>query len=169
MNRRVRILMMTLAVALAARANAADPPQSAPKAAQNGQDRAALEKAFAEKMTGATLVGRFTVAGKDNVEPKPERYELGAVTKLEGDKWLFTARINYGDTDVNLPIPLTVVWAGDTPIITLTNETIPGLGTFTVRVMFHGDRYAGTWQHDQLGGHLFGTIQPAEKKEAPRQ
>lgn len=169
MNRCVCTLMMTLAIALAARVNAADPPQSAPKVAHEGQDRATLEKAFAEKMTGAMLIGRFTVAGKEDVEPKPERYELGAVTKLEGDKWLFTARIKYGETDVNLPIPLTMVWAGDTPVITLTNETIPGLGTFTVRVMFHGDRYAGTWQHDKVGGHLFGTIQPAEKKATPKQ
>ena len=35
----------------------------------------------------------------------------------------------------------------DTPIILMTDATIPGMGTFTARVFFHGDLYAGTWEH----------------------
>ena len=56
--------------------------------------------------------------------------------------------------------------AGDTPIITLTNLEIPGLGTFTSRVIIYEGRYAGTWQHGDVGGHLFGRIEklPAERK-----
>ena len=49
--------------------------------------------------------------------------------------------------------------AGDTPVITLTHVVVPGLGTFTSRVMVYGDRYAGTWQHDKVGGHLWGHIE----------
>jgi len=60
---------------------------------------------------------------------------------------------------------LQVKWAGDTPVITLTNLTIPGLGTFTSRVMIYGDRYAGTWQHDKTGGHLWGKIVKIDKPE----
>jgi hypothetical protein len=33
-----------------------------------------------------------------------------------------------------VPIPLIVRWAGDTPVITLTDLTIPGVGTFTTRL-----------------------------------
>ncbi len=50
-------------------------------------------------------------------------------------------------------------------MVSLTDLTIPGLGTFTARVLFYEDRYAGTWQHGKVGGHMFGKIQPAEKSQ----
>jgi hypothetical protein len=130
-------------------------------------DRAKLEAAFSKKMTGATLVGSFTVDGKnDGKAPKAERYELGDVKKLKGDTWLFTAKLKYGKKDVKIAIPLslTVKWAGDTPVITMTDFSIPTMGTFTARVLFYGDRYVGTWQHGKVGGHMFGKIEPAKAK-----
>jgi hypothetical protein len=66
---------------------------------------------------------------------------------------------------VKLPVPLEVFWAGDTPVITLTHAAVPGMGTFTSRVMIYGDRYAGTWQHDKFGGHMWGKIEHGEKSE----
>jgi len=39
------------------------------------------------------------------------------------------------------------------------------MGTFTSRVMIYGDRYAGTWQHDKFGGHMWGKIEHGEKSE----
>jgi hypothetical protein len=59
-------------------------------------------------------------------------------------------------------MPLEIKWAGDTPIITLTNMAIPGLGTFTARVLIYDNRYAGTWQHGPVGGNLFGKIEKAK-------
>jgi hypothetical protein len=50
-------------------------------------------------------------------------------------------------------------FAGDTPMISMTDHTIPALGTFSVRVFFYGDRYSGTWQHGTFGGHMFGNIE----------
>jgi hypothetical protein len=76
---------------------------------------------------------------------------------------VFLARIKYGKNDVKIPITLQVLWAGDTPMISMTDITIPGMGTFTARVMFHGDRYAGTWQHGKVGGHMWGMIDKSEK------
>lgn len=128
-------------------------------------DRAALEKEFSEKLTGATLVGTFSIVGRDT--NKPERYEIASAKKLAGDDWVITARIKYGDKDVNVPIVVKVYWADDTPMISLTNLTIPGLGTFTSRVMFYGDRYAGTWQHDKVGGHLWGLVEKTANGEKP--
>ena len=55
-----------------------------------------------------------------------------------------------------------MLWAGDTPMVSLTDLTVPMLGSFTVRVIFYGDRYAGTWQHDAVGGHLFGVIEKVQ-------
>jgi hypothetical protein len=125
--------------------------------------REELEKAFSDKMTGSVLVGHYSVVGKDAKPANPERYDLKKVAKVRDDLWMFEARIKYGQTDVTLPLVLRVVWAEDTPMITLTDATLPGLGAaFSSRVIFHGDRYAGTWQHGKVGGHLWGTIEQAE-------
>lgn len=125
-----------------------------------------LEKAFAEKMTGAVLVGTFTVRGKtDGNPPKTERYTVSKATRVPGTdaKWVFAARIQYGDKDYTVPVPVDVFWAGDTPVISLTDLTIPGYGTFTSRVMIYGDQYAGTWQHGDAGGHMWGRIEREAK------
>lgn len=144
--------------------NQQDAPQP-PAAASDSTDRDALEKAFEEKLSGCALVGVFSVDGKaQDAEkpPRPERYEISKVTKLRDDYWTFNARVKYGKTDVTVPITLKVLWAGDTPMISMTNLTIPGLGTFTCRVFFYEDRYAGTWQHGNVGGHMWGKIESNE-------
>lgn len=124
--------------------------------------REELEKAFAERMTGTVLVGNYSVVGKEAKPSNPERYELKKVSKFAEDVWTFEARIKYGKTDVTLPLTLRMIWAEDTPMITLTNATLPGLGSaFGARVIFHGDLYAGTWQHGNVSGHLWGTIEKA--------
>jgi hypothetical protein len=41
----------------------------------------------------------------------------------------------------------------------LDRVTIPALGTFSARVVLDEGRYAGTWSHDDKGGHLFGVIE----------
>ena len=91
------------------------------------------------------------------VPARPDRYDISSVDKVGPDQWRFTARLSYGN--VSLPFVVTMVWAGDTPMITMTDVTIPTLGTFTARVFFYGDRYSGTWQHGQVGGHMSGRIE----------
>jgi hypothetical protein len=126
-----------------------------------------LNKKLAADLTNVKLIGSFTVSGKENEAPKDEEYTITSALKLpEPDLWLLKARIKYGKTDQTLPVPLEIKWAGDTPVITLTNLEIPGLGTFTSRVVIYEGRYAGTWQHGDVGGHLFGRIEklPAAEK-----
>ena len=118
-----------------------------------------LERRFAEQMTGAALVGRFTVAGREDRQANPERYDISTMEKVGDDQWRLSTRIRYGSVDATVPMVLTVKWAGDTPMITITDFSIPSMGTFTARVLFYGDRYAGTWQHGTVGGHLFGRIE----------
>jgi hypothetical protein len=140
----------------------ADEP--AKKSAETGQEESI--KKLEETLTGAKLIGQFTVTGREAREPKAEEYTIVSATKLpEGDVWLIKARIKYGDKDVTAPMPLEIKWAGDTPMITLTNMAIPGLGTFSSRVLIYENRYAGTWQHGQVGGHLFGRIETAKTGE----
>ena len=100
-------------------------------------------KAFETLMTNARLVGQFTVMGRGDGDGRKEEYTIESVKKVpNGDFWLFKARIKYGGTDMTLPMPLEVKWAGDTPVITLTETTLPGLGTFSARVVIHANQYA---------------------------
>ncbi len=154
-----------------ASARAADEPKSVPaRSPENNSsgaaDQAALEKKFAEDLSGVVFAGSYsvTVDGKETPAAM-EKYTINRVSKVKDkeDTWLFVTRIQYGKTDVEIPLALQVKWAGDTPVITLTNLTIPGLGTFTSRVMIYGDRYAGTWQHGKTGGHLWGRLEKIDK------
>lgn len=122
---------------------------------------AALEKS----LTGATLVGNFTVTGRETIELTKERYELQGVQHVEGEMWLFQARIRYGEHDVALPLTLPVRWAGDTPVICVDKMGFPGLGTYTARVMIYDDHYAGLWSGGDHGGHLFGIVEKASEKK----
>ncbi len=158
----VPILLAMLALLATPAAGGAAPPGEEPPAPATAEMNDA-ERAFSERLAGALLTGRFTVDGETDA-PKAERYEIIAATKAGEHDWVIVARIQYGQNDVRVPIPVKVHWAGDTPVLSLTDLTIPGLGTFTSRVMFYGDRYAGTWQHGEKGGHLYGTIGKVEKE-----
>lgn len=125
------------------------------------------EQAFVELLSGSALVGQFTVDGRENGDNKPERYGIARVIKVEDDDWIVEAQITYGDTDVRVPVPVKVNWAGDTAVLSVTDLEIPLVGGgFTSRVVFYGDRYAGTWQHNQVGGHMFGKIEREDSDEA---
>jgi hypothetical protein len=115
-----------------------------------------LERQFSEKLTGATLAGHFSERRSEGV--KEDRYDIEKVSKIAGDKWLIQARIRYGSRDVTVPVPITVRWAGDTPVLQLTDVDVPGMGSFTVRLLIYGDRYAGTWDGKDHGGEMSGRI-----------
>ncbi len=119
----------------------------------------ASEQRFVDLLDQTALVGHFSIDGKDLNDLKKERYEIESVKKFKDDLWTFNARIKYGNTDLKIPMVLKVVWADDTPMISMTDVQIPGLGTFTARVIFYGDRYAGTWQHGAVGGHMWGSLE----------
>ena len=129
--------------------------------------QARLFKKFESTLTNAVLTGQFTVVGKES-PPRKESYTILSIRKMpQGDLWVFTARIKYGKRDMTLPMPIPVKWAGDTPVISLDNLTLPGLGTFSAHVVIDGSKYAGTWAHGKVGGHMFGTIAPAKPKPKP--
>lgn len=124
---------------------------------------------FEKMMNGIAMVGTFTIVkpgqnDEEGKEPKlhQDRYEIQKVKKMkDGDYWIIQARIKYGDKDRMFPVPVEVKWAGKTPVITVDNLTIPGMGTFDARVLISGKRYAGTWRHDAVVGHMFGMLEKA--------
>ena len=116
-----------------------------------------LDRKFQEMMRGVTLVGRSTRLNDDKIIGQ-EKYVIEKVSKLTGETWLLQARMQYGGHDWPVPIPVVIKWAGDTPVITLTDLSIPGKGTFTARVVLYGGQYAGTWSAKDHGGQIFGKI-----------
>lgn len=139
-------------------------------------DSRTKEEAFEDAMRGAVLEGHFTVSSRDGqpdqadsgdeaVRLRTERYELQRVVHFAGDMWTFMARIQFGEHDVTVPVPVKVVWAGDTPMASVTDLGLPGLGTYTARVVFYRDSYAGMWSGREHGGHLFGRIVRPDPEE----
>ena len=110
--------------------------------------RAGLERQFAERMRDVTMVGTFTVAGREGRSPEPDRYEIASVRKVGENSWQFNARMDCcgqaGKAGIPIVVPMRFV--GDTPVIMMTDTSLPGVGTFTVRVFFYGDRYAAPGQ-----------------------
>ena len=123
-----------------------------------------LERQFAERMRNVTMVGSSTGADPEDRTPRSERYDIASVEKVGDNLWRFSASMQCCGVNGTIPVVVPMRWNGDTPMIMMTDTSLPGLGTFTVRVFFYGDRYAGTWQHGTAGGHMSGRI---EKKTEP--
>ena len=130
---------------------------------------------FTARMTEVSLVGRFTVdaAGRDGDLPRKDRYEIASIEQVRGNQFRVNARIAYPKADgekvdITVPILVNIDFASGTPLLSVTDLKIPLLGEgFSSRVVFDGDRYAGTWQHGKVGGHMWGRIEPIEPDTTP--
>ncbi|MEQ1829867.1 MAG: hypothetical protein ABL921_28145 [Pirellula sp.] len=120
---------------------------------------------FEQYLSGTVLTGVFTLDGKPLNSLEEERYEIKSAKKIEGQDslWEIVARIKYGKKDIEVPVEINVEWVGKTPVMVMDSVTIPGMGTFSARVVFHDKKYAGTWKHDDAGGHLFGRVEKMQK------
>ncbi len=172
MFRRV-LTFAVLAIGLSITSGAhAQPPAAPPPAATEDKTPAVGEASpddrgerLAAYLSGCKFVGKFTIDGKEDKAPKTEEYTISKCEKLPAaDMYRLTARIKYGDVDQEVPLDIKILWSdGRTPVITMDSFWIPGMGTFGARVLIHSDRYAGTWQHDAVGGHMFGKIVKSQK------
>jgi hypothetical protein len=137
--------------------------QAASPAKPAADEQTAREKEFEQKLTNATFRGRWCSVKEGRLGPeREEKYSLLGVRKVGGDVWVIQSRIQYGDKDVTVPVPVHVKWAGDTPVISITDLAIPGVGTYTARVLVHGNTYAGTWSGGEHGGLLSGVIERSQ-------
>ena len=128
-------------------------------AAVNPDSLSMMERDFVERMRDVSLVGSFTVFGQADLTPSPDRYDISSVEKVGTDLWRFNASMQCCGVNGAVPVVVPMRWNGDTPMIMMTETTLPGLGTFTVRLFFYADRYAGTWQHGERGGYISGRIE----------
>jgi hypothetical protein len=117
-----------------------------------------LDRTFEQMMSGVTLIGRSSNLNGDKIGSE-EKYAIDGVSKVAGNTWLLRTRLQCcGGKEVPVPLPVSILWAGDTPVITLTDLAIPGMGTYTARVVLYRDQYAGTWRGQKGGGQVFGKI-----------
>ena len=115
------------------------------------------EQAFQQTMTDVVLEGFFTVG--DSTELHPDRYEIASVTKVKEGVWRFAARVQYNKKDFQVTLNVPVFFAGDTPVISLTRQSIQGAqGLFDTRLVIYKGGYAGTWGGGTTGGKMFGNI-----------
>ncbi len=170
------VFLMFAAVLVVATAMADDDPKpSATPARKSAESRqTALEADFKRMLTHSVLKGTWQMTGEDGLagkaplsEPRTEQYTIDDVSKASGDYWIITARIQYADKDVRIPVTVRVVWAEDAPVITLDKLPLPGLGTYSARVMIYRNFYAGTWFGANYGGILSGQI-TRQPEHAPR-
>ena len=159
-------------------------PEAKPASAESGAEpiqadpqsrRGGLEKQFKESLTDVVLDGIWQVTGKGGLkgneplsEPKKERYTIASIVKTGDEHWIVSARIEYAETDVTVPVLVRVVWAGDTPMITIDDLAIPLIGAYSARVIFHKGFYSGIWYSNtgNYGGILSGRIvKQVDKKE----
>jgi hypothetical protein len=124
--------------------------------AQTSAPLTAQEKEFQDSLTGVMLDGQSTRDGKPGVSD--DKYDIERVEKGAGDAWTFYVKVSMQGREMVLPLPIDVKWAGDTPVITLTDKSLPGMGTYTARVVVYRGQYAGTWKGGSGGGKVFGTI-----------
>jgi len=124
--------------------------------AQSSTPLTPLEKEFQDSLTGVVLEGQSTHDGKPGVAD--DKYDIERIEKGAGDQWTFYVKVSMKGRETVLPLPIEVKWAGDTPVITLTDKSLPGMGTYTARVVVYRGQYAGTWKGGSGGGKVFGTI-----------
>jgi len=166
-----------ISVTIAGVGRSATPPPDGTRSPAGVPQAAAAERErwFADLLSGAVLEGTWRMtsfaAGPEPSlgEPRTDRYTIEKAEKISDDQWMVTARVQYGDKDVSLPIPVRVLWAGDTPVITLDALNMPMLGTYSARVLFHRNFYAGVWYGATYGGVMSGQVvkaAPAENSQA---
>ena len=132
------------------------------------QELTPAEKNFQDSLVNVALVGFYTDG--DKADLYEDRYVIERVSKVAGkeDMWKFEARVQYNKKDMKVAMSFPVKFAGDTPVISLTNFAVPGFGTFTARVVIYDGGYAGTWGGTKHGGKMFGKIVKNEPQEAAK-
>jgi hypothetical protein len=166
-NMKMKLLSTALAVVLlafgfTARAQDSKPADSKPPSAAPAPKltQEELEAKFKATLTQATMSGRWCGLKDGKLTPeKEDKYTIVSVNKLGGEAWIIHARIQYGEKDFTVPVPVQVKWAGDTPVITVDGMTMPGGKTaYSARVLVYDKTYAGTWSGGDHAGLMNGVI-----------
>jgi len=134
-----------------------------PEAAQEtdgAKTAATLEAAFSAMLENATLKGSWVpVTGGATGGEKADGYQIARAEKIDGHQWRIVSKMKHKGKEIEYPMVVEVRWAGDVAVMSL-DEVAAGRGRkYSARVMYHNDRYAGSWwSKTQAGGLLSGAI-----------
>ena len=118
----------------------------------------AAEAAFQTMLKEATLTGRWCLVKDGALTPEQQdSYKLKGAEKKDG-KWSISASMTYAGKEISIPVPVKVEFAAGSPVIIVDKLWIPGGGTYSARVVFHDDTYAGVWSGGGMRGLLSGFI-----------
>jgi hypothetical protein len=138
-----------------------NPPAKSEKTASKILSQDELEAKFKALLTNATLKGRWSPIQSAELGPEKQedQYFIVSANKLENDKWVINAKMEYGKTEMTIPVPVRVQWSGDTPVIIVDEFSMGGKRSYTARVLFFNDTYAGSWYGSNgYGGLLYGSV-----------
>ena len=124
------------------------------------------EAEFSAMLKNATLKGSWIpVQQGATAAEKADSYHVLRAKKIADDKWHIVWKIKHQGKEIAYPIEVTVKWAGDSAVMIL-DEVKTGSGKrYSARILFHKDRYAGSWWgKDQPGGLLSGVITRPKSK-----
>ena len=126
-------------------------------AEKKGED---VEATFSAMLANATLKGSWApISGGALGGEKDDGYKIVSATKKEGDIWIIVYRVDFDGKTIDFPMPVTVKFAGDVAVLILDNVPTASGSTYSARVMFHNDVYAGSWWgKGEKGGTISGTI-----------
>ena len=127
-----------------------------------------MESQFSAMLKGATLKGTWAPVGPVGLgEDKDDAYHIVEAKKVKEDQWVMVSRFNYKGRQLDIPVPVVIKFAGDTAVMILNDLPTGDGATWSARILFHDDVYAGSWWEStrKKGGILSGTIsRKAEEK-----
>ena len=117
------------------------------------------EVKFIALLKDATLQGRWAPLKDGQLGPeKEDTYQIVSAQKMEGERWQINARLRYGGQSIDVPVPATVKFAGDTAILVVDDFSLANYRAYSARLLFHNGTYSGTWSGGDHGGMMYGVV-----------
>lgn len=117
-------------------------------------------------LSGATLSGLLSPAG--NHQPTQAAVLVKQLQKAAGPHdWLFQIAITAGGKEQECSVKGDVHWHGSTPVLTMHDVEIPGVGQVSGKLMIHNRLFAATWVHEGVRGHAWGDVAVRSAQQPP--
>ena len=142
-----KLLPLLLLVCLGAAGSA-----ESSKGAQEEKLRAMVSNCLLDTRWCTTKNGKMS-------EEYQDTYSIQSATRKGKEQWTINVLVEVLGRNVAVPIPVRLSWAGETPVVTLEKVSVPGLGSYSARVLLYENTYAGVWSANGRAGMLHGTIQ----------
>ncbi len=116
-----------------------------------------FHKSLERLLSGATLSGFLSAEGSP--EPRPCSLKVERLEKSDGlHDWQFQFALQAAGNEHECRLPADVHWAGSTPVVSIHEAEIPGVGAVSAKVLINNCLVAGTWVHNDKRGEVWGEI-----------